>query len=636
MAINDVLNRKLFAGASPKISSRGVGITSGLVDENPQFSSDFEQQRRILESIRPPQQEFSRFDAATPALLKLFSGLMSGKSYQGGLGGALDIAGQSLGEATPAFADAISQRRAFQAAQRKEGFDLDLAAYNAALDLQKTRAKGKLGEVKSAWIPNPNYDSTKPISDDNLSYFETTRQAGTDGVTRIRDVIPGSPTFNELVSESNFKGYLVTDPIKLQAKKDGDAWILNPAYKGKNAMNMYLPSQFQTDAYGNTTIKDTRPGSSTEGEYLPKEEYDQISLTKPDDRIEAESNRLELAKVKVNVQELFNEVSKRSNVEPRELSEKEINLILQQTGVEPGDWNKFSNRYNTTVNEAAEILKDFVKKDTPQPNISIEFDGDKQSNVNQKVYDIQTQPDYIDEIFKLDKNDFNYEAKRRAAEDSYRLRDPISAPVQKEITAAFDGFKDLKMIANNIDEGFYKLGELKRIFAQIGLDEGAAEFMTGADGLLVSASSAMIKGVPSDFDVNNLKRIIPALGKGDMVNLMQLKRLERVYVDIVKNNLAFNMGMGQRMPPAIELRARELLGNEAVDEVLSTSYTEERIRRIKDVGNDPVKRQKYIDDFGDPLQDSIDILNLPDSAFKDELTEAEFNDMLEMLRNENK
>ena len=242
----------------------------------------------------------------------------------------------------------------------------------------------------------------------------------------------------------------------------------------------------------------------------------------------------------------------------------------------------------------------------------------------------------IPPLIRLDKNDFNYEAKRRAAEDSYRLRDPISAPVQKEITAAFDGFKDLKMIANNIDEGFYKLGELKRIFAQIGLDEGAAEFMTGADGLLVSASSAMIKGVPSDFDVNNLKRIIPALGKGDMVNLMQLKRLERVYVDIVKNNLAFNMGMGQRMPPAIELRARELLGNEAVDEVLSTSYTEERIRRIKDVGNDPVKRQKYIDDFGDPLQDSIDILNLPDSAFKDELTEAEFNDMLEMLRNENK
>ena len=48
-----VIDRKLFAGATPKISSRGTGITSGLVDEDPQFSSDFEQQRRILESIRP-------------------------------------------------------------------------------------------------------------------------------------------------------------------------------------------------------------------------------------------------------------------------------------------------------------------------------------------------------------------------------------------------------------------------------------------------------------------------------------------------------------------------------------------------------------------------------------------------------
>ena len=52
MAITD---RKLFAGALPKINSRGTGITSGLVDDDPQFSSDFEQQRRILQSTQVQQ-----------------------------------------------------------------------------------------------------------------------------------------------------------------------------------------------------------------------------------------------------------------------------------------------------------------------------------------------------------------------------------------------------------------------------------------------------------------------------------------------------------------------------------------------------------------------------------------------------
>ena len=98
-----VLNRKLF-NRGGRVSSRGVGITSGLVPvqrfsnggEANRFDELFQEKRETLESIVPPREDFNRFQAATPALLNFFSNLMSGRSLQGGLGGALDITGQAL------------------------------------------------------------------------------------------------------------------------------------------------------------------------------------------------------------------------------------------------------------------------------------------------------------------------------------------------------------------------------------------------------------------------------------------------------------------------------------------------------------------------------------------------------------
>jgi len=622
MAINDVLNRKLFAGASPKINSRGTGITSGLVDEDPQFSSDFEQQRRILESIRPEQQEFSRFDAATPALLKLFSGLMSGKSYQGGLGGALDIAGQSLGAATPAFADAISQRRKFQAAQRKEGFDLDLAAYNAALDLQKTRAaaksKAKVGESKPVWYLNPNFDQDKPISSDNLQYIESVRRVGTDGQLRIRNLD------GDFVSENNFPNYMVSDPVKIQTLKDGDVWIMNPDYEGKDSNNMYLNSKFKRDEFGNVTILDKRPGSPTENDYVPEDQFKDFRYTEPKEAIESEGEKIRINKIEDMVQAEFDRINKSQGKPTRKLSNKELNTILQRAGTDEGDWNKFSQQYAETFNELASILKDYQDVDQPQPDISIEFGDEEkqQSNVNKKVYDIETQPDYIDKRFNLDKSDPNYEINRKRSEREYRLIAPIPAPAQEAITSAFGGFKDLKLIVENIDEGVPFFGGLKRITSTLGLDRGATEFLTGQDGTLVSSTAALIKGIPSDFDVQNLKNTLPNINQGDSVNIIRAKRLQRMYNDIIKNTLAWHSGLGNRIPMSIEVMAREMIGNQAVDEAMSIQYTQEKLNDLRSM-----TKEDYIKKYGDPFQESMNILNIPDSELLPKLSESEQSEL---------
>ena len=94
-----VINRPLFT--NPNFISKGTGITSGLDTEDNRLGQLFKQQQKLLQSIRPPRQEISKFESASPALIALGAGLMSGRSFQGGSGGGLDILGQSVQGAAP-------------------------------------------------------------------------------------------------------------------------------------------------------------------------------------------------------------------------------------------------------------------------------------------------------------------------------------------------------------------------------------------------------------------------------------------------------------------------------------------------------------------------------------------------------
>ena len=145
-----VLNRKMFgrryAMGGPVRSSRGVGITSGLV---PRYShggpvtehvtQDYETYFNLLKGVQGDRPEFDRGAANTPALLALSSALMSGKSLQGGAAGALDIGGQALEKATPYFAEAIAARKAYDAADPES--DLRMKALEMAIENQPKAEK---------------------------------------------------------------------------------------------------------------------------------------------------------------------------------------------------------------------------------------------------------------------------------------------------------------------------------------------------------------------------------------------------------------------------------------------------------------------------------------------------------------
>ena len=123
-----VLNRRLFNRGGRVMSSRGVGITSGLVPSyahgglheeaggdviKDRFKSNMEMFREL--DLIPERKPFNKFQNIAPAALDFFGGLMSGKSMQGGLGGGLEIAGESLKSASPLFAEALKNKQEYDA-----------------------------------------------------------------------------------------------------------------------------------------------------------------------------------------------------------------------------------------------------------------------------------------------------------------------------------------------------------------------------------------------------------------------------------------------------------------------------------------------------------------------------------------
>jgi len=624
-----VLNRKLFNGDN-KPSSKNNGIVSGFDNDNDsELQQLIDERKKVYQSILPETTKVGRLEAASPALLALGSALLSGRSLQGGIGGALDILGQGLGASAPLFDQAIKTRRAAEQANIDRQFDIDLAAVKSAEDILATRAaaaaKSEPGSPKKIFYKNPNFNQDNPVSDTNPQYISSFLRKGTDNKFRVKDQTPNSPTFGEMILEDEWQlGYTLDDPRKLVTPSSGDVWIKNPAYdenaEGAKASDMYILSKFKKDQFNNITILDNREGSKTKNDYILDSNFNDYTFSEPKSMIEAEGEKLDKANLHALVQTEFDKMNRAMNKETRKLNEKELAAIIMRAGDDPGEWEKFSQTFGGSFFELGEILQDYQ---TPEPNISIEFTGQDDAGNTEQVVTTGVEGtqyrDHIDERYGLNKNDQNYDIKRQAAIKQYNQLETFPPNVVESIIGAFDGFQDLKLMADNYDVGIPYGGWIVGITSKLNLNPRATEFLTGKNGTLVTATSALIKGIPSDFDVQNLLKTLPSEGEGDAVNYARVKRLERVYSDIIKNYLTFYGGINYRIPPQVEVLAREMIGNEAVDEALSTEYSAQKLQDLR-----TLDKEQYIAKYGDVFGSSTNILNLPDSNFMGaELSDAE-------------
>ena len=628
-----VLSRKLFNGGN-KPSSRNNGIVSGFDDNNDsELQKLIDERRKVYQSIMPEPTQVGRLEAASPALLALGSALLSGRSLRGGVSGALDILGQATAASAPLFDQAIQRRRAAKEANVQRQFDIDLAALKSAEDILATReaaeAKGEPGSPKKIFYKNPNFDEGMPRSDENPQYISSFIRKGTDNKFRVKDQTPNSPTFGEMILEDDWEfGYTLDDPRKFVTPSSGDVWIKNPAYdenaEGAKASDMFLLTKFEKDKFGNIRILDNREGSKTKGDYIMDNNFNDYTFSEPKSMITAEQADLDKNELYGLVQTEFDKMNKAMGMSTRKLSDKELAAIIMRAGDDPGEWEKFSQQFGGSFFELGEILQDYQ---TPEPNISIEFTGQDDAGNTEEVVTTGVEGtqyrDHIDERFNLDKSDPNYDIKRQAAIKQYNQLETFPPNVVESVISAFDGFKDLKMMADNYDVGIPYGGWIVGVTSKLGLNPRATEFLTGKNGTLVTSTSALIKGIPSDFDVQNLLNTLPSEGEGDSVNFARIKRLERVYSDIIKNYLSFYGGINYRVPPQVEIIAREMIGNEAVDEALSTEYSQQKLNDLRSLSKD-----EYIAKYGDPFKSSIDILGLPDSSFSGaELTDAEKDEL---------
>ena len=149
-----VLNRKLF-NRGGAVSSRGVGITSGLVpryshggpvSEHTSAADKYQDNLQMFKDMGlfEEKKPFSKLAAASPALLELGGKLLSGRSLQSGVTGGLDILGQAATAAAPGFAQAIQARRAYEADDPNKS--LKETALSLALKKDDPRYEYKVSE----------------------------------------------------------------------------------------------------------------------------------------------------------------------------------------------------------------------------------------------------------------------------------------------------------------------------------------------------------------------------------------------------------------------------------------------------------------------------------------------------------
>ena len=170
-----VLKRQMFRGGG--FAHRGTGITSGLVPvqrfDNGGFAEKVQTNIDMLKStgLFPERKPFSKWAAASPALLDLSGALLSGKSYQGGIGGALDILGQGLTASAPGFAQAVEARREYEATDPEASLK-EMALEMALKETPKKELQGEPNTVygKFPGIDDPTYAQEFVYKDGETEY----------------------------------------------------------------------------------------------------------------------------------------------------------------------------------------------------------------------------------------------------------------------------------------------------------------------------------------------------------------------------------------------------------------------------------------------------------------------------------
>ncbi len=142
--------------------------------------------------------------------------------------------------------------------------------------------------------------------------------------------------------------------------------------------------------------------------------------------------------------------------------------------------------------------------------------------------------------------------------DIIKFKKPVkqlSQAAQDAFSGGFDALSALKLMQSGIKETGIAEGYLSKVQSFFGFNPKAIGFQTGRSNFILS-SSALIKGVPSDFDVKNLIKTIGELTLSEPTNVARIAYSQKLIEALIKRNIAYNKGIGKRIPPEIMAEAK--------------------------------------------------------------------------------
>ena len=672
-----VLNRKLF-NTGGGVSSRGVGITSGLVDQPVQrfdnggevtLPSLMDERLELLRSLNLGRPEaISKQEAAAPALLALSGALLSGRSFQGGLGGALDVVGQALTKTSPDVQQAV--QRIAQSEQAQINFDnqLKLKAFDLAYDeysksLDDTFKAADLKTLYSKTNPDETItvnlnDKSSPIYTDKdfLNKYSTDKPAEFKAAKletfyNIKDNTaitvdlnnPDSVFYKDLEFRKNFttdkpEGFKQGKPTTFFKRENMNESIVvdlaNPdsVYytDQENFLKEYTlekpkPAKEDTVYYTKIGTTDETPMSERFGQVRRKVENGVTTYFVDDEEI-SEKRFLEdvgrdimtekplgysptIAASEDRLIDTREKLKQRySSMYPGEtLTPAELDSLIMDFADNSGNLRDFVKTIDgVTINELEGAMFDIhKKKENSAENKIAKNDIDKVTKGDS---------DAIDLYYDLDPNDPNYEQKKQLAKEKYADRPAISEDDMRGINAAILGLQDLDMIDLDKFGGIPLVGKpIAEIAQTFGISTSMAEFLTGQRGLLVQSVDALVKGIPSDFDVRNILATLPNASLAPGTNEIRKGRLNKIFKDIIINSVKFNLQMGKTLPHNY-IDAAVAAGGDGVAadirDLMRGGGDQGRMDYLNKIGVvQGFTTEGYIKEFGDPFQSSVDLIN---------------------------
>jgi len=671
-----VLNRKLF-NRGGTVSSRGVGITSGLVDQPVQrfenggevtLPSLMDERLELLKSLDLGRPEaVSKREAAAPALLALSGALLSGKSLQGGLSGALDIVGQAMTTAAPDVQEAV--KRVAQSEQAQINFDnqLKLKAFDLAYDeysksLEDTFKAADLQTMYSLTNPDetitvdkndrssPLYTDEKFLEKYGIEPPPEFKAAKLESFYNIKDktaitvdlnnpdsIFYTDPDFRKNYTIDKPEGFKQGKPTTFFKRDNKNESIMvdlanpeSPYYTDPNFLKEYTlekptPAKEDTVYYTKLGTTDETPMSEKYGQVRRKIENGVTTYFVDGEEI-SEKRFLEDVGRDIMTEKPLGYSASVAASEDR-IADTRAKLKNQYETIYPGETLTTAelDKLMLSFADSSGNLRDTIKT-LPEgtvdelENALYDIHVKKQKSAENKIAKndvnkvISGDRDPIDFYYNLDPNSPSYDVDRRRAEVDFANRPAISDDDRKAIDSAILGLQDLDLIDLEQFGGIPIVGKTVAEIAQIfGVSEAMAEFLAGRQGLLVNSVDALVRGIPSDFDVRNILSILPNPSLAVGTNEIRVDRLDKIFKDIIINKVKFELQMGRVVPFNYIDAAISAGGDGMAAELLNLikgGGDKDRMDYISKIGLvEGFTRQGYIKEFGDPFKSSKKLID---------------------------